>query len=1115
MEGQLGGVRRGSVGTIIPGAHGDHATRSEDGARTPLSEKRTPNGARWSRESRASRPRLRAVVPRTSPGLLASLLPAIVLLATLLPHALAAQSPPPNQAWQTFQTPSFQVVFPPELEAVAFRAAERAEWALSRLEGFGRRPPGRIQLLVTDHVDLSNGFASAAPYPRITIWTRPAVTGPGAMPFDDWLELVVTHEVVHILHLEMTGPLGQEARRLLGRPAVGWPHFPAFLLPAWAVEGVAVEAESSLTGGGRVHGARFEAMARARLLGGERETLAQVMGPSPLFPGGERPYTWGGLFFHHLAETRGEAAVGAFFRSQAERLNPLRLNASARDAFGSSLEELHEGWLDQLEAQARHAREAVRARGLAPEPEPLTEGARMALHPTFRPSDGALAWVRSDGRSEAGVFLGMPGEGLGGVAAPGANGAASPVRPGEEKAGAEGDVRRLAPLHLVAPVAFGPGDTLWTAQPEFDGRYEIRGELWKVSPRGERTRVTRGLRAAGLDVHPESGRIVAVLDVPGTNQVVELDSGGRVVSVLAPPDPGVHWSHPRWSPDGREVALTRWDAGGRWGVVVLSPGPDAGAPWGSRVLHAGPAPADGATWSPDGRWVLFSSERSGVSNLYAVATAGGGSLRQLTDLVTAGIFPVVTPQADAVLFSHLGPHGWELARIPFDPQRWFDPLPVDPRHLEEEGSGRMTGGGHLRAVSPTERSPVVPWSPVATLLPRHWLPSFREGVHLGEDRVLAPRVGARTGATDLVGRNRWEAELLLPAGGPGRGWEALGSWSWAGLGNPVLSVAAEQRWDATNQLATPEDGPPLNLAFRDRSALLQAQVARPGFRESQQATLGARLIRSDRFLLEDGGGISSRARLLRPTRDFAELSLGLTRSTVRGYAFQPGPQEGTQLSIRLRNRWELALPDSLAGIQGQDGELRDLIFSTRHFRPLAETGRSAAGGAPPVLGLRGAVGVAGGPGAGPTTLRVGGGGGGGSGTLGATWDATPGVFQVRGFQAGARGGDRAWGAGGELRVPVEILNRGVGVLPLYLDRLAVGGWVDAGGAEWEGAYGGTLLSTGAELMLAHGIPDWTQALFRVGVAVPLQGRIPDPGTGGTGGGGVPSPSVYAAVGWGF
>jgi len=235
--------------------------------------------------------------------------------------------------------------------------------------------------------------------------------------------------------------------------------------------------------------------------------------------------------------------------------------------------------------------------------------------------------------------------------------------------------------------------------------------------------------------------------------------------------------------------------------------------------------------------------------------------------------------------------------------------------------------------------------------------------------------------------------------------------------------------------------------------------------------------------------------------------MALVYTSVLSTPMAPGPQSGSSAVLRLRSRVEPGLPDSLQQRPGPQGDARrdDVLLSLRHFVPLG-----AAGGAPPVLALRGAFGAAWGPGAGPTTWARGGGGGGGPTRFGMTWDRPPGVFQVRGWPEGALRGERVWGGGGELRIPVAVLHRGAGVLPLYLDRLAMGGWVDAAGSEV-----GTLTAVGLEGVLLHGALTWQPWILRAGVAWP-QGFHPlgsDPPTGDAPR--RPDPSFYAALGWSF
>ncbi len=139
------------------------------------------------------------------------------------------------------------------MESLAERAAERAERAYALLsERIATAPGGRVQLLLTDHADFSNGFATPVPFNRITVYARPPIDGGSLSYFDDWLELVITHELVHTFHFEMAGTAGKVIRAVMGRLPAAWPVFPSAAAPTWMSEGLATYFESGLTGAGRV-----------------------------------------------------------------------------------------------------------------------------------------------------------------------------------------------------------------------------------------------------------------------------------------------------------------------------------------------------------------------------------------------------------------------------------------------------------------------------------------------------------------------------------------------------------------------------------------------------------------------------------------------------------------------------------------------------------------------------------------------------------------------------------------------------------------------------------------------------------------------------------------------
>ena len=117
----------------------------------------------------------------------------------------AASLYPPSLHWRTITTEHFYIHYHQGEEALASRATVFAENAYKRLVPMmGWEPAARTNLILADHVDLSNGSATPFPSNRVEIY----VTAPGGDPaspinnYDDWLNLVITHELTHILHLD-------------------------------------------------------------------------------------------------------------------------------------------------------------------------------------------------------------------------------------------------------------------------------------------------------------------------------------------------------------------------------------------------------------------------------------------------------------------------------------------------------------------------------------------------------------------------------------------------------------------------------------------------------------------------------------------------------------------------------------------------------------------------------------------------------------------------------------------------------------------------------------------------------------------------------------------------
>lgn len=1004
---------------------------------------------------------------------------ASVALAAALAGALqaAAQPPPPDEDWRRFSTEHFAVTYPADVEPLARRAAAYAERAHALLvERFAAAPAGPIQLLLTDHADVANGYATPFPYNQITVFARPPMDGGSISYFDDWLRLVVTHELVHTFHLDMAGTPGKLLRSVFGRFPGGWPGFPSAAVPTWMTEGLATYFESELTDAGRVRGTWQEMVLRAAALEGALPTLDQVSGSSPAWPAGNRPYVYGARYLDGMAERHGEASLGAFARAAAGLWVPFRLNAAARAAFGATVADSWEAWREN-----EATRYEAQLRSLA-EQAPITEGetvdaaGRRAFQPVSSRDGRTLAFVASDGVSQAHIRVIDP----------------------NDLAGPEGGrSRTLARLNgSGGTLSWDSAGAVYFTQLEFAGPYRLTSDLYRASPNGAVERVTQGLRISHADVSYSGDKVVAVQEGGGTNALVRVDPTSGEAAPLAPPDPAVHWAFPRWSPDGRRIAVARWTPSAMMDIVVLAEdGQVLAELTRDRAVDTTPF------WTPDGSSVIWSSDRTGVPNLFAGPAEGVEAeetrpLLQVTNVAGGAAHPSVDPDARWIYFSSYHADGWHVERIPFDAAAWFSPQPSSPRFAAEAAADPPDAAESAFPALDPPAAPSRKYRARSTIRPWYWLPSWQgrqTGLTETGDRVQVVPVslGVLTGGADLVGRHEYSASARLSL--DGQRFAGGFRYNYRGLGNPTLGLTLAQSHDAsarTLRVRLPDDRDAwFFLTERERRALLSTSFLRRRVNSSATATVSGGLVQEDLSLVDADGAQGPRLSNPSPERTFAELRASLSASTAQRQAFSLSREDGVSVFATGRVRRETGLGSSDRGVPGADRSFQEVVGEAAAYKALG-----GPGFANHVLAVRVSAGRAFGPGANRFHFEAGGAEGAAERVTGfGLFGGSPLLFPARGFPEGARYGRTAWSGSAEYRFPLALVDRGLGAFPLYFDRLHGSVFFDVGNA-WgpdEGPGGSAnprraaVASAGAELS-AIVVPFYGRSLaLRAGVGVPV------------------------------
>ncbi|MBX6362775.1 MAG: PD40 domain-containing protein [Gemmatimonadetes bacterium] len=983
---------------------------------------------------------------RRRPAARALLLGALLLS---LPRTARAQIPP-DARWSTLETAHFRVTYGPGLDSLARHAGAVAERARSRLiASFGPPPRGTIELLLADNVDFSNGFASPLPYNHIVVYARPPVDDVSLDNYDDWLELVIDHELTHVFHLDRAGPLGQGLRSVFGRLPVSWPVFPALGTPAWNLEGTAVVYESGLTGLGRIHGSFHDMAVRTAALEGAWEPLDRLTGGTPVWPAGQGAYVFGSMFLDHLARTYGRDVQARLSSATAGQRFPSFAGVAHR-VLGTSFGEAYDAWRAEAESRYRALADSLRAEGLS-RPEVLTRAGYYAVAPRVSPDSRRVLYTAFDGRSAAATRVLDP---------------------------RTGTSRRLSRRNDLAPADWLPDGSVLTTQLEYDGPYRLFSDVYIQGAGGEK-RLTHGARIGQVDVHPDGRRAVAVQGSDGTNRIVIVDLADGGVRPVTRMDPRVNWAYPRWSPDGGRIAVGRWEQGGSYDILVLD---TTGAVLAqvTRDDAVDLAPA----WSPDGRWLVFGSDRSGIPNLYAAdlgaaasadgvaerAAPGAGAaprtgfrVLRVTNLLTGAFYPDVSPDRRWIYYSGYHADGYHIERVPFDTTAWrLAPPLLAARHAPTFPR---------QAADTTPHAGPRGYSPFPTILPHFWLPLRYGG---GETGTF---LGAATNGSDLVGRHAWSAALAFS---PSRRWtEGSLDYQYAGLGNPVLGLGATRTWDDIGFVRLPGDGGTLTIFEREDVLAAAASLARRRARSSATLSLGGEIVRRERSIPD----LPDTLRVV--GFDAADRLVGAVASVAfanaQSYPFSISRENGVSLSATARRRWDTS-PDSIAG-----------TYSEATAWGAAYQGIPLFGFAHHVLALRASALLRSGPGAEPHAV---GGPSGGSASLGVT---TLGGFRflpIRGFDDGVRYGTRAWTGSLEYRVPIALVGRGLGVSPYYLDRIAASAFLDAGDAWCDDAAAaryracadrdaGILYAVGGELQVDGRVLVPATIRARVGAGVPL------------------------------
>lgn len=634
-------------------------------------------------------------------------LAAVALVAAM---ATAAHAGDPLREHFSIETDHFVIHYYAPLEDVARRIAVVAEAAHRTLvPALDHAPSEKTIIVVVDDTDSANGFASVLPRNQIQLYA----TGPGSFTelddHDDWYYGLTAHEYTHVVHLDTMGTLPKIYNRIFGKT---WA--PNQIMPRWIIEGVATYEESKRSAGGRNRGSRFDQVIRIARREGTDLRLDEVTGAPRQFPRGNAAYIYGSHFLRYIFDRFGDDTLRQMSHWGGSWPIPFAINRQIAKVTGVPFTELYDDWKGYLRDRYGMQEMAAERRGLA-EGRRLTNTGEINFWAQYAADGKSIYWVQSDGKRRPHVR-------------------AMPIGKDEQAARDVAQIEAMGPFHLLTDGSFifEQGGRTYRREYAFQDLFR-----WDATTKRE-TRITKGARARDPGVSPDERRVAYSKNEHGESVLAITDTApGAQESVLWRGERFDQAFQPKWSPDGSRIAFSAWRKGGYRDILVVEVASGAIEEiTRDRAIDMNPS------WSKDGRYLFFDSDRTGISNIYAWDTRDR-ALSQITNVIGGAFRPNASPDGTRLVFdAAVGEGGYDLYEIALDPAMW---LPARP-YVDDKPPPKGVRDDEAKI------SEVREYRPMESLAPQ----SYTIETTLGGTSPSATLV---TGGADAFNNHVWQLSL--------------------------------------------------------------------------------------------------------------------------------------------------------------------------------------------------------------------------------------------------------------------------------------------------------------------------------------------------------------------